>query len=250
MNVQTPSPVFGLGLYPLADAARLAQIDTRAARRWAEGYDFRYHGEKRRSPGVMGGLELQASGGHRDLTFSEMLTLRLVRGFRGAGLSLRTIKKVAQVAAAELQTPTPLVTRRFRTDGRKVLMEVAEMAPANDEPDLPPRERKLMDVLTRQQEFADIVEPSLFQNVDWHDDLAAQWWPLGMNRAVVLDPTTLFGAPRIAKTRVPSSVIASAVRAEGGGETAIDAVADWYGVSASQVRDAIEFETSWLRRAA
>jgi uncharacterized protein (DUF433 family) len=231
------------------EAARLAQLDTRTARRWAVGYDFLYQGEKRNSPGVMG-LALPVSGDQRDLTFPEMLTLRLVKGFRGAGLSLRTIKKVAQVAATDLQTPTPLVTRRFRTDGRKVLMEVAEMAPANDEPDLPRHERKLIDVLTRQQEFADIVEQSLFRNVDWHEDMAARWWPLGTNRSVVLDPATLFGAPRIDQTRVPSAVIAAAVRAEGGGETAIEAVADWYGISSSQVRDAVEFETSWLRRAA
>ena len=249
MNVHTPLPAFGLGLYPLAEAARLAQIDTRTARRWSEGYDFLYQGRKRHSPGVME-LKLQASGDHPDLTFQEMLTLRLVRGFRGVGLSLRTIKKVAQVAAADLQTLTPLVTRRFRTDGRKVLMEVAEMAPANDEPGLPPRERKLIDVLTRQQEFADVVEPSLFRNVDWHDDLAVRWWPLGTDRAVVVDPTVLFGAPRIAETRVPSSAIMASVRAEGGGEPAIRAVAHWYGISSGQVLDAVEFETSWLRQAA
>jgi uncharacterized protein (DUF433 family) len=249
MNAHMPPSVFGIGLYPLPEAARLAQLDTRTARRWAEGYDYRYRGGTRRSPGVMG-LAFEVVGGQRDLTFLEMLTLRLVKGFRGAGLSLRTIKRVAQVAAEEFDLPNPLVTRKFRTDGRKVLLEVVDMQPANDGPALPPRERKLIDILSRQQEFADIVEPSLFQNVDWDQDLASRWWPLGLNRAVVLDPGLLFGAPHISGTRVPSAVIASAVHAEGGGEQAIRAVAEWHGITPRQVRDAMEFETAWLGRAA
>jgi uncharacterized protein (DUF433 family) len=249
MNAPSPVTPFGLGLYPLPDAARLAQLDTRTARRWAEGYNFRHRGQMRRSPGVIG-LTLAPIGGVRDLTFPEMLTLRLVKGFRGAGLSLRTIKRVAEVAAREMATPAPFVTRSFRTDGRKVFLELQHASPANDEPDLPKRERQLIEVLTGQREFASVVDPSLFQNVDWDDDIATRWWPLGKAHAVVLDPATMFGAPRIAQTRVPTATIATAVAAEGGGELAIQGVADWHGLTADQVRDAVEFETVWLKRAA
>ena len=196
------------------------------------------------------GPAIGTAGGRRELTFPEMLTLRLVKGFRGAGLSLPTIKRVAAVAAADFGTVTPFVTRRFRTDGRRVFVELQETGAANDEPALPRRERELVDILTRQREFADIVEPSLFQNVDWRDDIAARWWPLGPGRAVVLDPAALFGAPHIRQTRVPTDALAATVQAEGGGDPAIAAVADWYGVSSEQVRDAVEFETVWLRQAA
>jgi uncharacterized protein (DUF433 family) len=189
-------------------------------------------------------------GGSPDLTFAEMLTLLLVRGFRGAGLSLRTIKRAAAIAAAEFGTSTPFVTQRFRTDGRKVFLELVEPNSANDEPELPQRDRKLIDVVTRQREFADIVEPSLFQNVEWQDDIATRWWPLGKARAVVLEPTTLFGAPHVPRTRVPTEVIAGAVQAEGGSEQAVALAAEWYGVSIEQVRDAVQFETVWLRPAA
>jgi len=249
MNAPLPSPALGLGLYPLPDAARLAQLDAQTARRWAEGYDFSYHGERRRSPGVMG-LALSPLGGTRDLTFPEMLTLRLVKGFRGAGLSLRTIKRVAAAAAADLGTPTPFVSKRFRTDGRKVFVELQHAAPANDEPKLPKRERELIEVLTGQRAFAEVVEPSLFRNLEWDDEIAARWWPLGQGRAVVLDPATAFGAPRIAGTRVLTATVADAVRAEGGGLEGIAAVAAWQGITAEQARDAVAFETAWLRRAA
>lgn len=82
MNTRAPS--FGLGLFPLPEAARLAQLDVRAARRWAEGYKFIYKGEKRFSRGVMSRV-LEPVQGQRDLTCSEMLTLGLVKAFKGQG---------------------------------------------------------------------------------------------------------------------------------------------------------------------
>jgi uncharacterized protein (DUF433 family) len=247
MNVHTPP--LGLALYPLRDAARLVQLDARTARRWALGYDYRYRGTSRHSGGVMPLMD-SATARDPDLTFTEMLTLRLVKGFREAKLSLRTIKRVAEVAAREFATPTPFVNKRFHTDGRKVFVELREERPANDEPAVTPRERKMIEVLTGQHAFADVVEPSLFANVNWHDDIASRWWPLGFNRTVVLDPATVFGTPRIANTRVPTATIAEALRAEGGGEAAVSAVADWFGLSPDQVRDARDFETTWLRQVA
>jgi uncharacterized protein (DUF433 family) len=249
MNAHMSVPELGQGFYPLPEAARLAQIDTRTARRWAEGYDFVHLGAKRHSAGVIN-LSMSRAAGELDLTFAEMLTLRLVKGFRGAGFSLRTIKRVAALAAVEYRTPTPFVTKQFRTDGRKVFVEIGHVAPSNDEPLIPRRERQLIEVLSRQHQFADVVEPSLYKRVEWEDDMVARWWPMGRDHSVVLDPKVMFGAPRVAQTRLPTEILAKAVRAEGGGDVAIQAVADWHGVTAKQVRDAVEFETGWLRQAA
>ena len=105
-------------------------------------------------------------------------------------------------------------------------------------------------MLTGQQAFADVVEPSLFADVEWTDELASKWWPLGRERGVVLDPRVLFGEPRLAETSVRTAPVAAAVRAEGGGNAAIAAAADWFGLSPDAVRDAVKFETEWLTRAA
>lgn len=249
MNATSPRNVLGLGLYPLPEAARLAQIDARTARRWAEGNAYKVRGEPRRSPGVLP-LTLGPSGSTRDLTFAEMLSLRLVRGFRKAGLGLPTIKRVAKRAAEDFGFEVPFVSRRFRTDGRKVFIELHSEKPANDEPAIPRQERELIEVLTGQKAFQEVVEPSLFANVDWDDELAAKWWPLGKERSVILDPRVLFGAPRVANTSVPTAVLAAAVTTEGGGSDAIEAVADWYGVTPQHVADAVSFETEWLRKSA
>ncbi len=249
MNALASPPLNGLARYPLNEAARLTQLDVRTARRWALGYNYRHHGEVRSSRGVLA-LAGRDAAAEPALTFAEMLTLRLVKGFREARLSLATIKRVAEVAAREFGTPVPFVSKRFRTDGRRVFLELQHTAPANDEPALPPHERRMIDVLTGQGEFAEVVEPSLFANVDWQDEIATRWWPLGQGRSVVLDPATLFGAPRIADSRVPTSAVAQAVQAEGSGDASISAVAEWYGISAAQVRDALTYETAWLAKAA
>jgi uncharacterized protein (DUF433 family) len=195
-------------------------------------------------------MTLAQSGAVRDLTFPEMLSLRLVRGFRNAGLGLPTIKRVAKRAAEDFGFDVPFVSRRFRTDGRKVFIELQAEQPANDEPAIPRQERELIEVLTGQKAFQEVVEPSLFANVEWDDDLASRWWPMGKERSVLLDPSVLFGAPRIANTSVPTAVLAAAVRTEGGDPSALEAVADWYGVTPQDVRNAVSFETEWLRQAA
>lgn len=247
MNAASPS-VIKLGVYPLPEAARLAQLDRRTARRWAEGYPYVHAGERRVSRGVMP-FTLGRMGKERDLTFAELLTLRLVRAFRNSGLGLPTIKRVALRAAEDYGFAMPFISRRFRTDGRKVFMELRGEEPGGEAPGIRRHEREMIEVLTGQRAFADVVEPSLFANVDWQDDLASRWWPMGKNGAVVLDPAVAFGAPRIARTGVPTAVLAEAVRAEGGGPEAVEAVAGWYGVPPGSVEDAVRFETDWLKAA-
>jgi uncharacterized protein (DUF433 family) len=248
MDTHGVSPL-GLGLFPLQEAARLARLDVQTARRWAEGYTFRTRsGDTKVSPGILQ-LAFAPMGRHHDLTFAEMLTLRLVKQFKATGLSLPTIKRVAERAAADFGLPNPLISQRFRTDGQRVFIELQQHPPANDGPRLQRSEREVIDILTGQRQFMDIVEPS-FKDLDWEHDSAARWWPLSTNSSVVIDPLVVFGAPHISGTRVPTEPVADAVRAEGGGTTAVAAAADWFGLTEEQVRDAIRFETEWPRRAA
>ena len=249
MNASVPPSAIGHGIYPLRFAAQLAQLDPRTAWRWAEGYTYVHKGERRATPGLMP-LALSRKAGEQDVTFAELLTLRLVKAFRDVKLGLPTIRRVAERAAADYGLAMPFASRRFRTDGRKVFIELRHGSPDNDEPGAPVRDRELIEVLTRQRNFAEVVEPSLFANVDWDGDFASRWWPMGRGRSVVLDPAVRFGTPRINGSGVSTSAVAAAVRAEGGGDPAVAAVADWYGVPLDGVRDAMRFETEWLSKAA
>jgi uncharacterized protein (DUF433 family)/DNA-binding transcriptional MerR regulator len=249
MNAASPS-LLGLGLYPLPEAARLAQIDPQTARRWIEGNRFTHRGQLRRSPGVLRPTLEKGDDGQRILTFPELLTLRLVRAFRGQGLSLPTIKRVAAKAAHEYDVGNPFVLRRFLTDGRRIFVELSRVEPSNDEPAIPQREKELVEVLSGQRQFAEVVRPSLYDNVEWTEDIASAWWPLGRGGGVLLNPKISFGAPCVAGTGIPTSVLASEVAAEGGGAAAIAAVAAWHVIEPQQVQNAVRFETEWRKRAA
>ena len=102
-------------------------------------------------------------------------------------------------------------------------------------------------MLSDQRQFQEVVEPSLYRDVVFTGERAGEWWPMGKDHSVVLDPRRQFGAPHIKGTGVRTNVIAQMVAAEGG-ETpeAIAAAADWFGLGRDQVADAVQFERRWL----
>lgn len=229
----------GKGAYPVGVAARLAHIPPQTARRWIRGYDYPYKGGRRRSEPIT----FLAKPPHADddlVDFRQLLTLMLVRTFLHTGLSLQTIKKAATRAQEKYGADNPFVTRGFQTDGNMVFLDLEEKGA------VPGKERHMVDVLSDQQVFRSIVEPSLFEDVVFIDDVAGEWWPLHKARSVVVAPTRQFGAPYISGTGVRTDVLAQAFAAEGGDEDAAAAVADWFRVTPEQVRDAVDFEWRWL----
>lgn len=230
-------------LYPLAYAATLAGLDARTARRWVHGYNYTHDGQHRRSPPVMK-VRPNLDPANDRLSFEELLTLRLVRAFRKHGLGLTTIKRAAQAAVEHFGPGNPFVTRAFRTDGRAVFLALEEAGGIGQE------ERILVHALTGQQQFVDVVEPSLFRDVVFAGEVPGEWFPLGKDHAVVLRPDRAFGAPHIAGTGVRTDVVADAVAAEGGGAAAREAAAEWFGLTLDQVQDAVAAEDGWRNRKA
>ena len=248
MNAAVPD--LQRGTYPLAEAARLARMRARTARRWVEGYDYLRDGERRRSEGVPYLLPdayataLRPIPGSRGrpapvLDFEQLLTLLLVRAFHEKGLSLRKIKAAAAKAKDAYHLENPFISNQFKSDGNRVFIDLDRKASGA-------REREMIDVLSDQRQFREIVEPSLFRDVVFFGDRAGEWWPLGKHRAVVVAPGRLFGQPHVAGSGVRTDVVSDMVEAEGGGQNGANAAADWYGLTADQVADAVEFE-EWLR---
>lgn len=228
------------GIYPLAIAARIAQLAPQTARRWVKGYHYPHQGERRFSAPVTY-LAQPGTAATRDLTFEELLTLRLVMAFKKKGLSLPTIKKAAEKAAAKYGADNPFITQRFRSNGQSVFLDL-DVADAE--------RRQLVNVLTDQHQFREIVEPLLFRDVVFVGDRPREWRPLGQEHSVIITPARQFGAPHIAGKGVRTDVVADAVRAEGADDKAISAVAEWFGLTEAEVRDAVQFEDKWLTRKA
>lgn len=228
-----------VAIYPLYYAARLAGLDVNTARRWMRGHRYRHKGKIMRSAPVLHLINPNAKV-NAELNFEELLTLRLVRAFREEGhLSLLTIREAARVAAVRYGVGNPFVTKMFYSDGRKIFLELQKDNAVQG------RERVLVEAMTGQQQFKEVVEPSLFRNVVFIGNAPAEWRPEGKERSVVIRPDRAFGAPHIEGTGIRTDVLADAVRAEGGGESAITAVASWFGITEMQVSDAVAAEVEW-----
>ena len=120
----------------------------------------------------------------------------------------------------------PFSTRRFRTDGKTIFLEITSDV----------REGDLIDLKTRQHAFRIMVAPSV-HDFEFDGDLVARWFLLG-RPSIVLDPQRSFGRPVLASGGVPTEVIANAAIVEGSAERA----AALYEALPTAVRDAILFE--------
>jgi hypothetical protein len=206
----------GEAVYPLGEAARLSHLSPLTVRRWLEGYDYKHKGERRRSQPVSYLAKAKTDADEPrthepTLDFEQLLTLMLVRAFRDRGLSLPKIKAAAAKARDLYDLANPFVSKQFRSDGHRIFVDL--------EPKARGRGNQLVDVLSDQQQFREIVEPSLFRDVVFVGGRAGQWWPMGRDRSVVLAPSRQFGAPHITGTGVRTDVVADMVTAEGGDET-------------------------------
>lgn len=209
------------GIYPVSFAAKLTETTNARVASW-----FRVRNGSALAPAIVTPFEPIA--GQIVMPFLALVEARFVAHFRKHGLSLQTIRKVARKMRADHKISHPFATNgRFRTDGKNVMMEMA-----SDD-----GERRLIDIMTDEFGFPDVIEPSLFDTVIYVDDLAAQM-KFEEFPSIVVDPRFALGRPIVLPGHIPTETLAAAFLAEGD----VDAVADWFGTEPSAVTQAIGFQ--------
>ena len=225
--VQAPDPnLLNAGLYTVPEASRLTRISTGKVRRWIKGYDFRSGESMRHSDAVWQG-EIKPVDNKISLSFRDLLELRFVDAFIRAGVSWRTMRRAHTKAQNELESTHPFCSNRIFTDGRSILLQQGEED----------SDQTLIDLATNQAEFSRIVEPFRKELEFSGNDII--WWPLGREREIVLDPKRNFGQPSVARSGVPTRVLARSVKTN----RSVEVVSHWFEVSEGEVRDALDFET-------
>lgn len=231
--MHTREPTFlNTGLYTVPEAARLTRVSVGKVRRWLRGYNFRSGDRVHHSDAVWQG-ELRPIDDKLALSFRDLLELRFVDAFIRAGVSWRTMRKAHAQAQDKLATTHPFCSNKIFTDGRSILLRQAEED----------CDEVLINLANDQSEFSRIVEPFRKELEFSGDDIV--WWPLGREREIVVDPKRNFGQPTVARSGVPSQILARSAKAN----SSHGMVAKWYEVQPDEVRDAIEFEESLARAA-
>jgi uncharacterized protein (DUF433 family) len=228
-----PGSRFDMGIYSLQEASRLVGMSPRRVRRLVKGYEFRgRNGQLRRSPPLIK-RQLEDLEGAINLSFLDLIEMLFVRDFRKHGVTMPVIRRAAEVATEMYEgTDHPFCLKKFSTDGRHIFATAASQE--GDE--------HMIDLVQRQQVFAQVMEPFLKQLEYSEAGELLRWFPLGKNRPVMLDPSLSFGKPIVRGYGVPTAVLYAAHEA---GETP-RSIADWYDLPGPDVEAAIEFERSIL----
>jgi uncharacterized protein (DUF433 family) len=217
--------LIGLGLYSPAEASGLTNVPSRKIIRWLRGHAI--DGKEYR-PLWKSQLE-GVPGDAPYLSFLDLIQLRVVDAFIREGLSPQKVRRAIEYGTEIVSSDYPFANAKFRTDGKTVILHVLSSDDGDD---------KLIDLFKGGQYLMHkVIEPSL-KGLEFEDDIAARWWPLGRAKGIVVDPKRQFGQPIDDATGVPTSVLAQAARAEGSAANA----SKLFMVPTSSVNRAVAFE--------
>ena len=226
---------YGVGAYTAVEAAQLLHMQPNTLRRWLYGYEYD-HGEGLREQPPLWSPQYSPEEDGPLLGFRDLVEARIVNALRRSKIGLPTIRLCIDRAKDILGAEHPFSTRAFKTDGRRIFLEITQGV---DEP-------RLIDLKNRQHVFRAFVLPSL-SGLEFGAEGAERWWLLPNRRTIVADPERSFGQPIIAEGGLLTSRAVQEVKAEG----SVERVARIYQLPRRAIRDALEFEASLgLARAA
>ena len=226
-----PQTPLGRGIYPASEAARLVELEPQRLRRWVAGYTFRGHTGKPRASKPLFQNDARREGSHLVLSFLDLIETCFVKVFLDHGVTLATIRTVAEHAEQIFSRTHPFCIKRFETDGETILARLDEPGRTGEH---------LLDLKRRHFVFPVVFNP-LLKALDYDSSGdATRWWPRGRSTPIVLDPKRAFGAAIVARSFVPTRTLFDAHRS---GETP-ESIARWFRVDLDEVQAAIAFETS------
>lgn len=190
--------------YTLREATRLTGISFGTLHAWTHGTN----------------PIIRLAGDHWSFTnIVEAHTLRALR--KAHGMRLDAVRKAVRYVERRLDTPHPLASRAFRTDGVELFVDhFGTLINATKQGQVAMRE--VFDEHLKQIEYG-------------QDGRARRLYLDGDRRLIVIDPSVAFGRPVIKGTRVPLEMIAARFQ---GGEEPRDIAAD-YKIPEAQVNQAI-----------
>lgn len=213
------------GIYTIPDAAGLVEAPARRVRIWVEGH------KAKQAPIIHN--ELGKVDGKTAVSFTNLMELRFIAVFAGAGVKIPKIRAIMEEAKEVLRHPHPFATKTvFKTDGRKIVAEIGRRNGIED----------IYDLKTKNYEMKIVVMRSLRDDVVYDPAGEAITWRPRRDIApnVVVHPKFSFGRPVLKSSLVPTAALADAMKAEGSARR----VARLFEVPERQVREAVIFEAS------
>ena len=218
------------GIYTVSEAAELVEAEPNETRIWIEG-----------RKGVQDPVidnDLGRIGNKTAVSFTNLMELRFISLFHNAGVRLSEIRAILAEARDQLSHPHPFATRTiFRTDGKKIVSQIAKKNGVTD----------IYDLKSRNYEMHEVVMASLIDDVVYDPQGEAISWKPRPRIApnVILHPAHSFGQPILSKSLIPTFTIAKTYKVERN----LAVVAEMFEIPKAQVREAISFDRNLRREA-
>lgn len=223
-------------IFTTADAARIVGVPVASARRWLAGYSYAYKNATRTKPARIG-TQAGEVDGVLLMSFLDLIEVQMAVNLRRRHITWPTIESAATELRRAWNSQTPFALQRFRTDSRRVFVELGKRSGDNH----------LLEVGNNQYVFEALIDQSLFDVLDFRED-GTPWrlWPGGRDGQILVDPARAFGRPIIESLGVPVSTLVAAYAAN---DNDVARVARWFDVPEDAVRAALRYDAT-ARRAA
>lgn len=169
-NPDTVPPLFGEGIYDLAEAARLIKRDPDTVARWTQG-----------------DKALHKVADFQILTFLDLISLLVISELVRRRVPRPEIRKGGEYLSRELDTNFPFAHRGIATAGAAFFGNLGEWVDVGK---------------GGQIAFQQVIREYLKPVIYGEDDLASVWRP---HPRILINPAVQAGAPCIEGTRVPTN---------------------------------------------
>lgn len=202
--------------YQVQEAARYAQTSPQTIRHWQAADDLIQRAISSRDPRAA-------------LSYMQLIEIAVVAAFRKAGISLKNIRAARDYIAVKLKSEFPFAEYDFKTNGRTILMDYAQV-------DKKAGKGKLLDATRQGQLVWEEIVAARLKEFEYDKALALRWHVAGRGEPIIIDPRVSFGAPNI--KGVPTWIIKG--RWDSG--EAINDIAEDFKLSKKLVTDGLRFE--------
>jgi uncharacterized protein (DUF433 family) len=210
--------IFGQGIYTPQQAARLIGATPQEILRWTRGSG---------PSEPLWKAHYQDLDDTTEISFSDMIEVRVVKALRKAGVSLQAIRFAIEFARDKFGSDHPLVSLDFKTDGQEILIDALE------------HDGELVSLSRMhpgQKVFRDVVSQSL-NDLEYEAGTAVLWRPSSAKH-VVIDPQRSFGSPILDKAGISTRILFSDFQEYND----LSYVAKIYEVPRTLVANAVAFE--------
>ena len=216
---------FARPMYSYAEADRIAGVTSGTSKRWVRGYSYLSNGARVSAPPV---TKCVMQSGEPGVSFFDLIEVAAIGRLKEIGWSLPAIRAAVESCQAMFHLERPLVTERFKSDGRDFFVQ---------------RDAALIEVgigrRRGERAWTEVLGPFL-KTVAYEGGFVRRWWPIGEDRRVIVDPEYGFGLPVVAGSGVRTEIIYEQVQ----GFVSQHRIADDFNITLEDVEHAIQFEAS------